>query len=159
MQNIFQANDETIDRSSRSLLQTPDFLRSAIAALFVVFFCCLTSSGQTPERIARSSVRRQAVMRPSFDSNLDGNSNIVVKAPAVVSPFERFLGEVNPIESDMILDAKDNRFERYTLFDAALIAAGTTDSASGSREQPNARAAATRRTDGRRLIAKLIPPR
>lgn len=140
MQNIFQTNDKTIKRSRRSLSQTPGFLRSAVVAMFAVFICCTTSYGQIAERGVRSSVHRQTVMRPTFSTNLNNNSNfnritnsavqtpVVPSAePAVVNPFERFLGDVSPIESDMIQDAKDNRFDRYTLFEAALIAAGNTD--------------------------------
>ena len=136
MQYNFQTNVETIKRSYRPLTQTPSFYWSVVAAMFAVIFCCTTSYSQAQERYARSSVRRQTVMRPTFDSNYGNysrtgrslnNNSRSVEQPAVVSPFERFQGEVSPIESDMIQDAKDNRFDKYSLFEAALIAAGNAD--------------------------------
>ena len=137
MQNNYQTNAQTIRRSSWSLLQTPCWRWSAVTALFAVFICCTTSYSQTPDRFARPSVRRQTVLRPTFNSNYDNYSNtgsslnlgVQPQQPVVVNPFERFQGEVSAIESDMIQDAKDSRFDRYTLFEAALIAAGNTDAA------------------------------
>ncbi|MBR0237779.1 MAG: hypothetical protein IJQ39_06805 [Thermoguttaceae bacterium] len=137
MQYNFLTNVETIKRSCRPLTQTSGFFRSAVVAMFAVFICCTTSYGQIQERAMRTPVRRQTVMRPTFNSNYDNYSktgsslNVGSRPtlPAVVNPFERFQGEVSPIESDMIQDAKDNRFDRYSLFEAALIAAGNTDAA------------------------------
>ena len=136
MQYNFLTNVETIKRSRRSFTQTPGFMLSAVAAMFAVIICCTASYSQAQERFARSSVRRQAVMRPTFNSNYDNYSNTgkslsvedqTAQPPVAVNPFEQFQGEVSPIESDMIQDAKDNRFDKYSLFEAALIAAGNTD--------------------------------
>ncbi|MBQ2621430.1 MAG: hypothetical protein IJF84_08830 [Thermoguttaceae bacterium] len=150
MQYNFLTNVETIKRSNRSLAQTPGLYRSAVVAMFAVFICCSASYGQIQERIARTPVRRQTVLRPTFNSNYDNYLNSgrslnagsqPVEQPVVVNPFERFQGEVSPIESDMIQDAKDSRFDSHTLFDAALIAAGNTDAAKleGYRQQYNNR--------------------
>ena len=59
---------------------------------------------------------------------LDSNSSAELTDSSVKNDlFQQFHGKTAPVESAMINDARDGRFDRFSLLEAALIAGGTTD--------------------------------
>lgn len=145
MPPIFPTNVQQAKRFDDLLIQKREKYSPALSVFAIrldivwlltfigVLFYCSASFGQLLRSANGTVPQQRTVMRPIHSYPVSGqtlryNQSTVVKSNRIANPYERFQGKVSAIESNMIQDAMDNQFDHYSLFEAALIAAGVTDS-------------------------------